>query len=103
MPTPPEEEAEEEVPEIGHVDVDADIEESKKLVEEIKSSYRKPRSNTKNSLKRINEEEGFTFTPKEPEVQERKIAGPRRLRNLPPQRQAVAWGALAFAIGLGAT
>jgi len=90
------------VPEVGAVDPEVDIAESKQLVEEIKAKYVKPMSKA-SGMKRTVEEEAITFEPKEPEIGERVIAGPRRLRNLPPQRQAVAWGALAFAVGLGAT
>lgn len=90
------------VPEIGAVDPEVDIAESKQLVKDIKAGYVKPMSKA-SGMKRAVEDETITFEPKDPEVGERVIAGPRRLRNLPPQRQAVAWGALAFAVGLGAT
>jgi len=96
-------------PYIGPGDVDSDIAESQRLVEEVKATYKKPRS-TKGrgaaALKRVVEEteQPLTFEPKEPEIGERALVPvPRRLQNLPPQRQAVAWGALAFAVGLGAT
>jgi hypothetical protein len=99
----------EPVPEVAGVDPESDIEESKKLVAAIKAAYNKPSSGatdvasekatTRN--KRTQEDEKITFEPKEPEIGERAIAGPRRLRALPPQRQAVAWGALALAVGFG--
>lgn len=108
--SPPIEDRDEDVPpEVGPVDPEVDIEESKKLVEEVKSTYAKRELTHAGSdskvvgVKRTAEDEPLRFEPKEPEVGERAIAGPRRLRNLSPQRQAAAWGALVFAIGLGAT
>jgi hypothetical protein len=107
---------EDDSPFIGSVDPESDIAESKKLVDEVKASYKAPkkprstRSQGAGTLKRVVEETieaiPTTFEPKEPEIGERAIVpAPRRrfIGNLAPQRQAVAWGALALAVGFGAT
>lgn len=101
--TPPIEISEDEsAPEVAAVDPEVDIQESKQLVEELKATYSKS-SVTSSAAKRPVDDDKLTFEPKEPEIGERVIAGPSRLRNLQPQGQAAAWGALAFAVGLGAT
>jgi len=97
--------AEEEVANIDIVSVnpEADIEESKQLVDELKASYGKPASKSA-GVKRPAGDDVLTFEPKEPEIGERVIApAPRRIANLRPEHQALTWGSLAFAVGMGAT
>jgi hypothetical protein len=99
--SPAPEVTDEEMAYIEVVKPDADIEESKQLVEEIKANFGKPSSKAA-GVKRPAGDDALTFVPKEPEIGERVFAGPRRLRNLPPQRQSLAWGALFFTVGAGA-
>ncbi|KZT41834.1 hypothetical protein SISSUDRAFT_1059146 [Sistotremastrum suecicum HHB10207 ss-3] len=105
-PTAPPTIPEEETLQLSSPDVEADIAASQGLVEAIKATYQDAKNGVKTpvkNLKRTAEEaaDKFTFQPKEPETVERVIVAPRRLFRA-PQRQAAAWGALAFTIGLGA-
>ncbi|PCH42159.1 hypothetical protein WOLCODRAFT_137737 [Wolfiporia cocos MD-104 SS10] len=61
-------------------------------------SAKRPRENEDAPLK-------FQFAEHKEETEERAIAGSARariLRDMPPQRKSLAWGALAFAAGLSA-
>ena len=55
-------------------------------------------------LKRAREEDnqGFKFEFKEPEVGERAIATNSRVERLQPRTRRLAWGAAVFALGMGA-
>ncbi|KAI0635961.1 hypothetical protein C8Q77DRAFT_1170434 [Trametes polyzona] len=71
----------------------------KALTEDEPAGTKRPREEEPNELR-------FNFKePAEPDVGERAIATNSRVRllsQLPPERKSLAWGALAFAAGLGA-
>jgi len=90
-------------PEVPGPDPEQDIQEQRALIADLKAKRNaasaaviphNPRKRTE-----VDSPPPTTFTPKEPEIGEREIIQRRRLL---PQQKAAAWGAFAFAIGMGA-
>ncbi|TFK47842.1 hypothetical protein OE88DRAFT_1770192 [Heliocybe sulcata] len=96
-------------------DMHEDVAEQKELIERLKQEQQERERDAINedgiaAKKREREEDGeeqqYKFDFKEPENQERAIVTNRRVagfyERMPPERKSAAWGAFAFAAGLGA-
>ncbi|KAI6154822.1 hypothetical protein BKA82DRAFT_4071729 [Pisolithus tinctorius] len=87
-----------------------DIAEQKELIDRLKAERDAQNMETDQvvaPLKRVREDEEEperNFNPKEPELEERKIATNKRVSrfHLEPRQKSFAWGVAAFAIGMGA-
>lgn len=108
---------EEEDTEVIHVarpNVEEDLREQRELVERLKSERSAAEaaqilaadpSTASTKREREDEPAEYKLDIKEPENEERALVSNSRvrlLRQMPPERKQLAWGALLFAAGLGA-
>lgn len=107
------------VAKLAHPDMNEDIAEQRALIDRLKAQrdaelLEKGDADVPTNLatgvtaagkrERAEDKEVLLFEFKEPETEERALVTNSRLRgmhSLPPERKSVAWGALAFAAGLG--
>ncbi|EPQ54071.1 hypothetical protein GLOTRDRAFT_111531 [Gloeophyllum trabeum ATCC 11539] len=114
---------EDELPDIHGPDMNEDIAEQKELIERLKKERDEAEQERARAIEEADdlkqkelvgkkreredsEEQQYKFEFKEPENKERAIATNRRVtgfyERMPPERKSAAWGAVAFAAGLGA-
>lgn len=100
-----------EVVKVSRPTMEEDIREQKELIERLKAERDAEFSSTATLVdtsapKRAREgSEELKFNIKEPESEQRALVSNSRVRDpkqMQPERKSLAWGALAFAIGMGA-
>ena len=99
--------AEKEAAEKAKAQAEADAEAAKVIAAAAEEAIEQTELPSTTSAKRIREEDSveFKLKIKEPETEERALVSNsriRRLRDMPPERKSLAWGALLFAAGMGA-